>query len=115
MREVSEFFTTENHRPFLIFFKSDFCSYCKFLEVAIEVISSKYRSDIDVFVLDVNDEKEMVEKTLKEHINGVPSVILFYQNRIIPIKEPDRPDPYMWYTLSYLESFINKFLGEERA
>jgi len=111
MRDA-EFFAKKNHRPFLIFFKSDFCSYCKFLDVAIGVIGSKYKARLDVFVLDVNDEKEVVKKLFKKYTSGVPSVILFYQNRIIPIEEPEQPDPYMWYSLSYLESFINRFLGE---
>ena len=48
-------------------------------------------------------------------INGVPTVFLFYKEKYVVLDDPETPDPYMWYTLSYLDDFIKRFLGGKDA
>ena len=66
---------------------------------------------LGVYLLDV-DKNEEAAAVFKEHANGVPSVILFFGGNFAVLKDPENPDPHMWYRLSYLEDFIKAFLEE---
>jgi len=98
-----------NPKPFLVFFKSEHCDYCKALEPVIGILNSRYGELMGFYLLDVNDEKAAAD-VFEDYIEGVPSVILFYKGNFAALKEPDDPDPYMWYRLGYLEDFIKMFL-----
>jgi len=101
----------EAEKPFLVFFKSEYCDYCKALEPAIAVISSRYGETIGVYLLDV-DVNEDAANAFKDYTDGVPSVVLFFGGNFAVLKDPEAPDPYMWYRLSYLEDFIKAFLED---
>tara|TARA_R110000744_G_C18896189_1_gene508622 strand:+ start:111 stop:461 length:351 start_codon:yes stop_codon:yes gene_type:complete len=101
-------------KPFLLFLKNEMCSYCKALIPAVEVLKSRYGRELGFYFLDVNEQKEFVELFEKD-INGVPTVFLFYKEKYVVLDDPETPDPYMWYTLSYLDDFIKRFLGGKDA
>lgn len=101
-------------KPFLVFFKSDFCEYCKALEPAIAILKTRYGSQLGFYLLDVNEHQEAVS-SMQDYINGVPSVLLFEGSDFASLKDPENPDPYMWYTLSYLDDFIKRFLRRKNA
>ena len=102
----------ESEKPFMVFFKSEFCDYCMMLNTVLDVLDSKYSDYLDFYTLDVNDEKAAAD-VFEDYVEGVPSVILFHAKKFVVVPEPDEPDPIMWYTLSYLENFINQFFRSD--
>ena len=102
----------EGERPFMVFFKSEFCDYCAALKTVLELLQKKYGATIDFYTLDVNEEKAAAD-VFEDYVEGVPSVILFHKGKFIVVPEPDEPDPIMWYRFSYLQNFINQFLQEK--
>ncbi len=102
----------ESEKPFMVFFKSEFCDYCVMLNTVLNVLDSKYSDCLDFYTLDVNDEKAAAD-VFEDYVEGVPSVILFHAKQFVVVPEPDEPDPIMWYTLSYLENFINQFFRSD--
>ena len=102
----------ESEKPFMVFFKSEFCDYCVMLNTVLDVLDSKYSDYLDFYTLDVNDEKAAAD-VFEDYVEGVPSVILFHAKQFVVVPEPDEPDPIMWYTLSYLEHFINQFFRSD--
>jgi len=101
----------ETGKPFLLFFTSQYCDYCKALGPAIAVLNSRYGKEVGIYLLDVDTHTEAAD-VFKDYIEGVPSVVLFYRKQFVALKDPEDPDPYMWYRLSYLEDFIKAFLKE---
>jgi len=101
-------------KPFLVFFKSELCEYCKALEPAINILKKRYGDRLGFYLLDVNEQQEAVS-AVKDYINGVPSVLLFEGDNFVSLKDPEYPDPYMWYTLSYVEDFIKEVIGGDDA
>jgi thioredoxin-like negative regulator of GroEL len=102
----------EGDRPFMVFFKSEFCEYCVMLSTVLNILNNKYSAYLDFYTLDVNDESAAAD-VFEEHVQGVPSVILFHAGKFVVVPEPEEPDPIMWYKLSYLENFINQFFRSE--
>ena len=102
---------TEGKKPFVLFFTSEYCDYCKALGPALAVLNSRYQEKVGIYLLDV-DVHEDAANVFKDHVKGVPSVLLFYKGKFVSLKDPEDPDPFMWYRLSYLEDFIKTFLRE---
>ena len=101
-------------KPFMVFLKNKMCGYCNNLIPVVEILKSRYGKEVGFYFLDVNREKDFV-KLFEDDINGVPTVILFCKEKYIVLEAPAEPDPYLWYTLSYLDDFVMKFLGREDA
>jgi len=101
----------DSEKPFVLFFKSQFCHYCQALEPAMEVLDKRYGDKIKLYTIDVNDEKAASD-VFEDYFSGVPSVAIFCDDQFAFLDEPAEPDPFMWYTLDYLDNFIKKFLGE---
>ena len=96
-------------KPFLVFFKSEFCDYCKALEPFLAVLYSRYHRELGIYTLDV-DYENSAARVFDDYIQGVPSVILFYKGQFVPLKDPEHPDLFLWYRPSYIEDFIKTFL-----
>ena len=102
----------ETEKPFMVFFKSEFCDYCVMLNTVLGVLDKKYSPYLDFYTLDVNDEQSAAD-VFEDYVEGVPSVILFHNGQFVVVPEPEEPDPIMWYRLSYLEEFINQFFRSD--
>ena len=93
--------------PFMLLLKNNGCHYCQALAQKIEGL------EIRLFSIDTENEEE-IASIFTEMVDGVPSIVYYNGKEILPIEEPEEPDPETWYSVQWIKDFYNKNTGGDK-
>ena len=100
----------KSEKPYIIKFTNSTCHLCKELKPIFEEIAEEFKQNFKFG--NVNSKKERQLFNMFK-IDGVPEIFIIYNDNIINMSYPDKPDPKSGYSKQYIIDHLNEFLQSE--